>query len=227
MRFFAGIGVVVVAMLVAMPCGLIATAAEVELKVVTNDERPKVSPELLGVLDGTRYEVVVQGTVRCSYWWVKTLELKTPFKPTANIKYPFSNGQLLGVMVVTGDEPFQDFRGQDVQPGTYTLRYGQQPVDGNHIGTSELYDFLLALPADRDRDPALLKSVDKLHQQSAATAGSNHPAIYALLPANAQAEGAQLQHLADKEHWTLQIAAKAADGAAVPVRMVVLGQSEG
>ena len=45
---------------------------------------------------------------------------------------------------------FTDFRGQEIKKGVYTLRYGQQPEDGNHIGTSELADFLLAIPAGVD-----------------------------------------------------------------------------
>ena len=88
----------------------------------------------------------------CDVCAVKDLAAKDGFKPTLNVKYPFQPGQLIGALRVSGKTEFTDFRGQPVKAGVYTLRYGQQPQDGNHIGTSELSDFLLAIPATTDTD---------------------------------------------------------------------------
>ena len=55
------------------------------------------------------------------------------------------NGTLVGAVRVTG--PFKEIRGKVVAPGVYTLRYGQQPQNGDHLGISTFRDFLLLSPA--------------------------------------------------------------------------------
>ena len=60
--------------------------------------------------------------------------------------------------------------------GVYTLRYGLQPVDGNHVGTSETRDFLLLSPAGEDKDPAKLE-VENLYKFSRDASETTHPAI--------------------------------------------------
>src|SRR5438067_1974690 len=50
-------------------------------------------------------------------------------------------GSLLGAVRLHG--PGSDFKGQKFPAGIYTLRYGVQPEDGDHQGTSESRDFLL------------------------------------------------------------------------------------
>ena len=102
-----------------------------------------------------------KGTI-CDVSFVKSLAVRPGFKPELNVKYPFTSGQLIGVLRVSKKASFTDFRGQELKAGVYTLRYGQQPEDGNHIGTSEVYDFLLALPAKIDQDPKPLNLLDEL-----------------------------------------------------------------
>jgi hypothetical protein len=126
---------------------------------------------------------------------------------------------------------FTDFRGQEVKPGVYTLRYGQQPQDGNHIGTSELADFLLALPAEADTDVKPITDFDTLSQKSAEAAGSTHPAILSLLPAEEQAAGgkASLEHVEERDYWIVELTVPGAAGeekVKVPLRLVVIGRSE-
>lgn len=162
----------------------------------------------------------------CTIWLAKSWTVKPNFKPSLAVKYALTPGQLVGALQVQSGE-FSDFRGQPVKAGVYTLRYGQQPQDGNHVGTSELSDFLLAVPADSDTDPAPVK-VPTLMKRSAKATGSNHPAIYSLLPPEEKADGAKLSHDAAKELWILSIAGKQEGaGTKVPLRLVVIGKSEG
>ena len=115
---------------------------------------------------------------------------------------------------------------QEVKPGVYTLRYGQQPVDGNHVGTSELYDFVLAVPVKAETDPAPAKSADELNKKSAATTGSNHPAIFSLLPVDKADPTPALTHDSGKDYWIVTSLLPAGGEKSVPVRLVVVGRSE-
>lgn len=165
----------------------------------------------------------------CEVWLAKTIPVKAGFKASLSVHYPFQPGELIGALHVPDGKKFKDFRGQDVPAGTYTLRYGQQPEDGNHIGTSELADFLLAIPAKIDVDPAR-PSVDQLAQRSAKSAGATHPAIYSLLPPKAAGKEPKLVNEADKHYWVLDVTASGTAGdatAPVAVRLVLVGKAEG
>ena len=114
-------------------------------KLVPVDKVPAgISEKVASALNPAGQQVVIDGKTTCTVWLVKDLPVKADFKPTLAIKYPLTQGQLIGVMEVVKKSEFTDFRGQDVAVGVYTLRDGQQPVDGNHVGTSALSDFLLA-----------------------------------------------------------------------------------
>ena len=189
-----------------------------------------VAEKMVAALNSRGQQIEAGGSVIGSVWLVKQLDAKADFKPSLAVKYPLTPGQLVGVIEVVKKSEFTDFRGQDVAAGVYTLRYGQQPVDGNHVGTSDLADFLLAIPAKLDTDPALLKMSEAMHKLSAKTAGSNHPAIFSLLPPKADEKTPTLTHDTGKHFWILSLIAdgKAGDAAIkVPLRVVIVGVSEG
>lgn len=162
----------------------------------------------------------------CDLWQIAPLSVAADFRPTAAVKYPFTPGQLVGVMQVPRRSGLTDFRGNALEAGTYTLRYGRQPMDGNHIGTSELADFLVAIPAAQDEDPGTITDVQKLHELSAAASGTTHPAIFSLQPVSTPSEEPSLTHDAGREFWILQVNIRTERGP-LPVRVVVVGKSEG
>ena len=172
---------------------------------------------------------VVSGESRtvCEIWPSKTWQIQAGFKPTEQVLYPFLPGQLMGLVRyrVKGG----DFREQEIARGLYTIRYGQQPVDGNHVGTSPTRDFLLLVPADKDKSA---KPLDEkaLLAASAEAAGSKHPAILCLRNAPADAKGLpSLFHEESHDWWCLRLAGKAeVDGKTVdvPIEFVVVGHAE-
>ena len=189
-----------------------------------------VAEKVAAALNSKGQQIEASGAVIGSVWLVKQLDAKPDFKPSLAVKYPLTPGQLVGVIEIVKKSEFTDFRGQDVAAGVYTLRYGQQPVDGNHVGTSDLADFLLAIPAKLDTDPAPLKMSEALHKLSAKTAGSNHPAIFSLLPPKLDEKTPALTHDTSKHFWILSLTAngKAGDAAIkIPLRVVIVGVSEG
>ena len=186
-----------------------------------------ISPAIAQVLNPQGQQVMSGSTAVCSIWLVKELPVKPDFKPTLAVKYPLIPGQLVGLLEVSGE--FTDFRGQDVAAGVYTLRYGQQPVDGNHVGTSDLSDFLLAVPAKSDEDPGLPKSTEALFKLSAKVAGSNHPAIYSLLPPKEGEKSPNIVFEKAKEYLILNLATSGQSKeqtVAVPLRLIIVGKSE-
>ncbi len=208
---------------------LLQVAAKPSHQIKAVKELPKdLAKNVAGKIDPNGYAIVGPTDTIGTIWLAKNLAVKPGFEPSFSVKYPFTVGELIGVLEVKKDSGMTDFRGQELKAGVYTLRYGQQPQDGNHIGTSESSDFLLALPAKKDTKPGTLANSDKLIEESASAAGSSHPAIFSLL-APEKVANAKLTHNEDREFWILDLIASGKDknkAVKVPLKLVVIGVSE-
>ncbi len=208
---------------------LLSTVASADdLKI----EEVKASPEgiaapILEKLSETCYRVSGENGVICEVWLAREVAVKPDFKASLSVKYPFTPGELIGAIHLPTEGAATDFKGQELPTGTFTLRYGQQPQDGNHLGTSEVSDFLLACVADQDKTPDVIPNKKDLFKLSATAAETTHPAIFLLVPPKGDAaEKSSLEHDEDKELWVLDTVIS--DGKkSHPLRLVVSGQSAG
>ena len=89
------------------------------------------------------------------------------------------SGTLVGALRVSGE--FNEVRGKVVKPGVYTLRYGLQPQNGDHLGISTFREFVLISPAAIDTDPKVL-GFDGVVALSKEVIGTAHPASLSLDP---------------------------------------------
>lgn len=183
-----------------------------------------LASDVAAALAPNGYRIVSGKKAVCEIWLCKDIPVKSDFQPTLSLKYPLTSGELIGVLQVPKRSKFSDFREQPIEDGLYTLRYGKQPQDGNHIGTSEYSDFLLALPAKEDESTSEVDDVDKLQTASAEATGGAHPAIFQLLPLEETTEPATLVHLEDHDFWVLQL--KKGTGIPIDLRLIVIGHAE-
>jgi hypothetical protein len=144
------------------------------------------------------------------------------FTPSNTELYPLQVGGLFGVVRYT--KAGEDFRGHEIPPGVYTVRYGLQPVDGNHLGTSETRDFLLLLPAKEDTNPAPMAESDMFELSPKVTA-TTHPTMLSLLKADgAGAKLPAVQHHDAADLWSVRFAGKSqGQPAELVVEVVVVG----
>lgn len=202
-----------------------------EHQLKKTSEVPKgLSPEIEKLIDPAGHQITGEDGAIVELWLLRNLPVKSGFKPNFTQFYPFTPGQLLGALHVPKGAEYMDFRGQQISAGTYTLRYGLQPMDGNHVGTSETYDFILALPAKIDTSPATIEDFYKLSEQSGKAAGSTHPAIFSLLDPAEASQKAKLEQDSFTDHWILNFTGKGVAKEAktdVKMRLVVVGQFEG
>ncbi len=216
--------------LVFAASGTLLVSAEETHKLAPLQQAPDgLSKKITPLLNPNGFRISGPKGAVCDVWLAKSVPIIPGFKPALSVKYPFAPGQLLGALRVAKGSGFTDFRGQNIATGLYTLRYGQQPEDGNHIGTSETADFLLALPAKMDTDPKPIAGPDKLSEQSAKSVSSTHPAIFSLLPSEKPPKKATLNYEDDREFWivTLTISGIAQDKKIkVPLRFVAIGRAQ-
>ena len=125
-----------------------------------------------------------------------------------------------------------DYRDQAIPKGTYTLRYGLQPVNGDHLGVSPFRDYSLLLPGSKDQALAILPRKE-LETQSAESAGSSHPGILFMLavPSTGSQATPSMIHDAEKNTWrvvvplTLSVKGDPMP-VSYPVSIIVVGASE-
>jgi hypothetical protein len=159
------------------------TAAVAAVMVATVAAQPKVSPlsekppaalapALASLLQPTGVKALVGGAT-LDIWWVQSLGGDGPGWSGVD------SGTLVGAMRVTGS--YKEIRGKVVAPGVYTLRYGLQPQNGDHLGISPFRDFLVISPAGTDTDPKVL-GFDGVVALSKEVIGTSHPAGMSLDP---------------------------------------------
>ena len=211
-------------------CPAVVRAEEYKLEALK--EGPAgLSPAVTEAISPTGLRLSGKDGVVCDLWLAKKIPLKSGFTPNIRIQYPFQNGQLIGAIRFPESTEPHDFRGQSIKPGLYTLRYGLQPDDGNHLGTSEIRDFLCACPPDADKDPKRIEKIKDVFKLSAKAAGTTHPTIFLLLaPPEKAVEAAGVKVDADKEYVIISVNADGDAGgtaSVVPLNVVVVGEAEG
>ncbi|PYR72973.1 MAG: hypothetical protein DMF86_21855, partial [Acidobacteria bacterium] len=65
-----------------------------------------------------------------TFWWVKALALTG--SGSSAVWADVAEGTLVGAVKI--DRDIRDIRGKNVKAGVYTLRYGIQPANGDHLG---------------------------------------------------------------------------------------------
>ena len=190
-----------------------------------------LSVELAAAVSDSGFRITENNKVICDMWLAKEIPLKPKFKPSLRVKYPFQTGQLIGVIHFPEGSNPNDFRGQSLKPGTYTLRYGLQPDDGNHLGTSDIRDFLVGCPPKTDTSPKRIEDIQDLFKLSASAASGTHPAIFLLLPPPEKPyDAAVVTHDDEKNLLIFEANANGKAGdktVSVPLRVVTLGKTEG
>jgi hypothetical protein len=128
-----------------------------------------------------------QGAPVGEFWFRKAIPVKATAEQVKNgLTYrEIEETTFLGA--VRFDQTFVDFRKQKIKPGVYTLRFGMQPQDGDHMGTAPYPEFVVLIPAVRDMKPAPLE-VKEMRELSNKAPGGTHPGIMLLVPNEKPAE---------------------------------------
>lgn len=142
-------------LLVLVPSGLVAQEYKVE--AIKQGPPSSISPEITAVLNAQGFRIVDgQGKPFVEIWVRKAVPASArPAGASGVIQFPFlQEGELLGVIQLENEA--HDYRDQTIPKGTYTVRYGLQPVNGDHLGVSPFRDYLLLLPGSKDKALAVL-----------------------------------------------------------------------
>jgi len=163
---------------VALACIVFsACAAAAQVQRIGGLTAVGASDALKHAVEDKGYRATLDDGWTAEFWFAKQLKTATKDVPGA-LYAELANGEFVGV--VSFPKGMNDFRGQAIPAGVYTLRYQLLPQDGNHLGVAPNPDFLLAIPVASDPDPEQSYLYKKLVALSARSTGTNHPAVIAL-----------------------------------------------
>src|SRR5690606_8836893 len=115
------------------------------------------APEIAVTLEAKGYRISEEGGGPLAEIWLRKAipASEKPAGAKGAIQFPFlAQGELLGAARLLDEAG--DYRDQVIEKGVYTIRYGLLPVNGDHLGVSPFRDYALLLPADKDKDAAVL-----------------------------------------------------------------------
>jgi hypothetical protein len=182
------------------------------------------SESLRKTLEPKGYRVTAaDGGVVCEVWFRSGVTAANKTEAPGAVYTGLAESALVGV--INYPKATNDFRGQAIKAGTYTLRYALHPTDGNHMGISPIRDFLVMIPLSVDQDPEAKYKFEELTKMSAKVSGTNHPAVASLATLD---NVAVAPALVENEHGHIILAAKikTQSGAEMPIAIIVKGRAE-
>ena len=181
--------------------GFVPRASAQGFSVVQATAAPpsELSAAVRAVLGDSVLRVSGPGGLICEIWLRKAVPAKAAATALGVTFTQLDEGTLVAAMRVAADT--RDYRRQAVKAGVYTMRYCLSPVNGNHQDVAPQRDFLLAIPAAADLDPATVSEAQTI-ELSKKTIGSAHPSPWPLFPGEGDAgAAAAMKHDTDDDLW--------------------------
>ena len=186
---------------------------------ITTAPPDDLAPAVREVFAPEGVQFSADGKVVAEFWFRKELPTKEAASSGLGVSYgKLDVSTLVGAVRIAA--PWSDYRKNTTQPGVYTLRYGVQPADGNHMGVSEYRDFLLLVPAAEDKDPSKSYALEDLVPLSFGASLTAHPAVLSLFPVTKDVTSPELLK---NSHGQWMVVVKQGD---ITFGMVMIGHGE-
>jgi hypothetical protein len=180
----------------------LAGAADLTLKEVEKAPPADVAPALSALLQPKAIQLLDGDTPVYEFWLVKQLPLKEAPAPGASALKSIDETTFLGV--ATTAKSTRDYRDEEVEMGSFTMRFALRPEDGNHQGTSEFLYFATLVPVAADKELKTFATTEDLVKASSEGTSTKHPRVISLRPADAGGKPAEIVEPAE-EHKALRV----------------------
>jgi hypothetical protein len=185
----------------------------------------ELSAAVREVLAGEALRVTGPNGLVCEVWLRSAVPVTMATEPKTDIAFQaIAEGTLIGAIRFPSN--VQDYRGQPIISGVYTLRYALIPEDGAHMGAAPPQrDFLLLGPPADDASAATVSRDDALDLSRKVT-HHRHPTVWPLSPSKlAPGSLPVMTHQEDPDCWLLNFLLALEGGKTLPAALVVRGQT--
>ena len=209
---------VLIGMILALGFASRARAQNYKVELASAAPPQELSAAVRGLLGDQVLRVSGPNGLISEIWIRKTVPARsTPAQDLGIIYGQLEEGTVAAAIRFPAD--LKDYRRQPVHAGVYVLRYCLSPVNGNHQGVAPQRDFLIAVPAAVDQDPATVSEAQTI-ELGRKTTGTTHPSVWSLFPgAGNVGDAPAITHDADNDLWILSFSATIG---AAPTRMALV-----
>jgi hypothetical protein len=156
-------------------------AADFSVKVTEKEPPKEVGEAIRKMLQPKAVQVLNGNTPLFEFWLSSEVPLKS--KPAAADKALEAIPETTVLGVVTVGNGQRDYKDNEVAAGVYTMRFGLQPQDGDHLGTADFAYFALLIQAKNDVRPDGFATAKAMVKASSHGTASEHPVVLSLRPA--------------------------------------------
>ena len=187
--------------------------AELSLNTVEKAPPDSLGDSIKGVLDNKVVQLLDGDRPIFEFWFRTPLAIKS--KPASIDKSLAALEQPTLIGAAKIHEDLRDYRDDDLYGGVHTMRFGLQPEDGNHLGTSEFRYFAVLIPTKLDQELDGVATYKRLSKLSSQETSSEHPMILSLRPVKKSGDSLPSLHEPAPDHKSIRIslAGMTADGA--------------
>lgn len=202
-------------------------AGEIILKVSGPEPPKELGASIRNAVSSQAIQLIDDGKPIFEFWFRNSVPLKGKPETSAKALDVIDEITLLGVARV--GEGQRDYKDNEISPGVYTIRFGLQPKDGDHLGTSEYPYFAVLLPVKNDGELDAVKTYKVMVKTSGKSTATGHPCVLSLRPLSSQSGDAVMitKPAADHEAIRVKLPAQipeSAGAADLPFELVYKGK---
>src|SRR2546429_1450435 len=158
----------------------VSRPADFSVKVADKEPPGQIGESIRKILQPKAVQLLDGDTPVFEFWFGSEVALKS--KPGSADKGlgSIQETTLLGAVSVGNGQ--RDYKDNEIAGGAYTLRFGLQPQDGDHLGSAEYPYFAVLIPAKNDTQLDGITSFKAMTKASGKDTASNHPVVLSLRP---------------------------------------------
>jgi hypothetical protein len=160
-------------------------AGDVSLKMIEKEPPREVNEAVRKALLPKAVQLIESGHPIYEFWFRQDVPLKA--RPESDSKSLDALGEVTLLGVVQVGPGRRDYKDNEIAPGIYTIRFGLQPQDGDHLGTAEFPYFAVLIPAAADSDVDGIKKYKVMVKASGKGTATGHPIVLSLRPPSGEA----------------------------------------
>jgi hypothetical protein len=204
-----------------LAAALVALAQDVKAEALAEAPPAELSEAVRKELPAEGVRVTKDAKPLFDFWLGKALAVRPPSQSLQLRFTEFKPGAFVGAARVHAQST--DFKNQKFPPGVYTMRYAEQPEDGDHQGTSETKDYLLLCAAAVDLKTEAI-TPEELNKISSKVVGRKHPAVIYLVKSETASKLPAIARDETNARWILECEVGTAAGK-LRLGIVVVGKA--
>jgi len=155
-------------------------AADFSVKVADKEPPGQIGESIRKTLQPKTVQVFNGDTPVFEFWFGSEVSLKS--KPGSADKGLGSVQETTLLGAVSVGNGLRDYKDNEIAAGVYTMRFGLQPQDGDHLGSAEYPYFAVLIPAKNDTQLDGITSFKAMTKASGKDTASGHPIVLSLRP---------------------------------------------